>query len=130
MSGVHCALLRVKMPAGLPLSGLIAWMHRVISKHQESNRRWVKANPTARAISDAYHYHHHKPKLALSPDEQRARRAVYMKKYRARMRARKLAMIRKVKQEDWQAWRARDEAKKKARRERWARRFPWKIKKA
>lgn len=124
--GVHCALLRVKMPTGVPFSELVAWMHRKITQHQANNRRWVDANPTERALSDAYRYHRRKVKVVLTPDEKKARKAAYMRDYRAKMKANKLAMIRKVRQEDWAAWKARDEAKKKARRDRWARRFAWK----
>lgn len=126
-SAVHCAIRRVKMPDGT-LSALIGWMHRKITQHQLNNRRWVEAHPTERALSDAYRYHGRRPKVTLTPAEKQARKAAYMRTYRAKVKADKEAMLRKVKKQDWDFWRAKDEAKKQARRNRWAKRFGWKTK--
>ncbi len=94
-TAVHCAVARGKMPAGR-LSDLIGWMHGRIKAHQESNRRWVEANPDKRSLSDAVRYKATKPRRELTPEERRERAARYMRNYRANLRREQEEMVRQV----------------------------------
>ena len=129
-SGVPAVVIRAKMPAAGKLSDLIFWFHGVVAKHAETSKRWAADNRELRNLCDRLRRNlgpGGRPKgEPLTPDQKREKAAEYQRRYRARVRADKEAMLRKTRQEDWAFWKARDEAKKKMRREKWAKRFPWK----
>lgn len=128
---VPAAIKRARMPLAT-LSEMIAWLHRKVATHNANSLRWAKENRELRNLTDRLRRNVGprgvKRPAPLTPEEKRERTAAYMRAYRAKLKARKDMLLRKVKQEDWEAWRAREEAKKQARRDRWAKRFPWKAK--
>lgn len=130
---VPAAIKRARMPLAT-LSEMIAWLHRKVTAHHANSLRWAKENRELRNLTDRLRRNIGpngvKRPAALTLEEKRERTAAYMRAYRAKAKARKEMLLRKVKQEDWQAWRAREEAKKQARRDRWAKRFPWKKKRS
>ena len=126
---VPAAIKRARMP-NATLSEMIAWLHRKVATHNANSLRWAKDNRELRNLTDRLRRNvgprGTKKAEPLTPAEKRERTAAYMRAYRAKAKARKEMLLRKVKQQDWEAWRAREEAKKQARRDRWAKRFPWK----
>jgi len=128
---VPAAIKRASMPLA-QLSDMIAWLHRKVTAHHANSLRWAKDNRELRNLTDRLRRNVGprglKKAETLTPAEKRERTAAYMRTYRAKLKARKDMLVRKVKQQDWEAWRAREEAKKQARRDRWAKRFPWKVK--
>lgn len=130
-SGVPAVIIRAKMPL-LPLSEMIAWFHGVIGRHTAGSRRWATENRELRNLCDRIRRNvgeSGRPRAeALTPEQRKEKAAEYQRRYRAKVRADKEAMLRKTRQQDWATWKARREAKEQARRDRWAKRFPWKVK--
>lgn len=130
---VPAVIKRARMPLA-PLSDMIAWFHRKVAAHKANSLRWAKDNRELRNLTDRLRRNVGpngvRRAAPLTLEEKRERTAGYMRAYRAKAKARKEMLVRKVKQEDWEAWRAREEAKKQARRDRWAKRFPWKKKRS
>lgn len=92
---MHSALRRVRMPDG-PLSDMIAWLHRKVTQHQDNSRRWYHEQtggvPSLAQAQAMLRRSRRRKKRELTPEEKRARTALYMRTYRAKIRREKKHM--------------------------------------
>ena len=124
---LHTALKRSPMPANLPLSGLVKWMHDRIKAHQDANTRWRQANPETAKICASNRYFRDKPLKTglyhgMPADEKRKAWNEYMRNYRAAARLKRAKVAKAIKKTDWQRWKAIDEDRAAKRRAKWLRR--------
>jgi len=131
-SGVPAVIIRAKMPL-LPLSEMIAWFHAVIGRHTSGSKRWATENRELRNLCDRIRRNvGESNRLRAQPltlEQKKEKAAEYQRRYRAKVKADREEKLRKIRQQDWAFWKARKEEKKRARQARWAKRFPWKVKK-
>ena len=124
---LHVALRRSPMPAALPLSGLIKWMHDRIKAHRDSARRWRERNPELAKICASNLYYQAKPlKTGLYAGmplaDKRKAKAEYMRNYRASIAMKREGIAKKIRKTDWETWKAKKEAEGAKRKAKWLRR--------